>query len=127
MKFIRLITFLLLASLLICASSNADDNRVFCPSTSASCQIANGVQWTSGNQTWIFRPQSPEFSLYVFIHNNNPTTAHTSQLLTVWQTPSLTVNSLNNNSDLWTQDTVAQHNIPNASCNNIAVNVTNTA
>src|SRR5438477_1853511 len=115
-KFIKIISLLLLLSPCL----KAQDNKIFC--NQAVCQIATGIQWASGNQTWIFKPLSPEVSFEIFIHNNNTTNGHSSQVVSLWQTPSPSVASLSNNADLWQQDTLVQNITAGASCNNTNAN-----
>jgi len=117
--------FLLLFS---AASARAQDVRVNC-SGNPTCTLtpAGGISWANGNLTWVFKPLNPRVSVYIFVHNLNPTSAHSSQTVQVFQSPfsqDLAPN-LNGNSSSWTQDTVTQNGTTGASCNNVVAKVEN--
>src|SRR5260370_11465003 len=80
------------------------------------------VPWASGNQVIIFSPIAPNASVYLFVHNNNPTSAHGSQTIAVYQTPDPFAVDLSNNADRWTQDTVTYNTTNGGSCNNVNPN-----
>lgn len=117
-------TIISVAAILVCAGAvRAQDVRVNCAQNS-TCTItpAGGLSWANGNLTFIFRPLNPRVSVYIFIRNQNPTSAHNSQTITVFQTPfsqDLAPN-LSLNSSRWTQDVVTQNTTANASCNSVA-------
>ncbi len=111
----------LVLTLVFSGIARAQDQRIDCGRGDfpGACTLAKSQPWSGGNKIFLFRPIQPSVSLYVFVHNNNPTSAHTSQTLSVFQTPSTTVTDLSNNADLWTQDTVSQNATAGASCNNV--------
>ncbi len=104
-------------------SARAQDVRTNCSQVSA-CTLtpAGGLPWSQANQIWIFRPLNPRVSVYIFIRNQNPTSSHISQTVTVWQSPFGIdlAPSLSANSSRWTQDTLVQNTTTNASCNALA-------
>lgn len=110
--------------LLLCAGAvrAQSDPHVNC-SQNSTCTItpSGGIPWANGNLTFIFRPLNPRVSVYIFIRNQNTTSAHT-QTVTVFQTPfsqDLAPN-LSSTGSRWTQDVVTQNTTANASCNAIA-------
>lgn len=108
--------------------ASAQDVRVNC-SQNPTCTLtpAGGISWASGNLTFVFKPLNPRVSVYVFIHNLNTTSAHTSQTVQVFQSPFSqdAAPSLSNNSSSWTQDTLIQNGTPGASCANVNAKVEN--
>src|SRR5258708_3786473 len=75
--------------LLFCGlSARAQDVRSECAQNS-TCTLtpAGGIPWAQANLTWVFKPLNPRVSVYIFIHNRNPTSAHTSQTVQVFQSP----------------------------------------
>lgn len=98
------------------------DVRVNC-SQNSTCTLtpSGGLPWANGNLTWIFKPLNPRVSVYIFIRNQNTTSAHSSQTITVFQTPFSQDASpdLNTNSSKWTQDTLTQNSTAGASCNSV--------
>jgi hypothetical protein len=109
-------------ALFFCVSARAQDVRVNC-SQNSTCTLtpAGGISWASGNQTWIFKPINPRVSVYIFIRNYNPTNAHNSQTIQVFQSPFSQdyAPSVSTAASKWTQDTVTQNANAGASCNNI--------
>ena len=112
--------------LFFAAAAGAQDVRTNC-SQNSTCTLtpAGGISWAAGNLTWVFKPINPRVSVYIFVHNLNPTSAHTSQTIQVFQTPFSQdqAPSLSNNSSSWTQDTVTQNGTPGASCNSVNAKV----
>lgn len=108
--------------------ARSQDVRVNCQAN-PTCTLtpAGGISWASGNLTWVFKPLNPRVSVYIFVHNLNPTSAHTTQTIQVFQTPFSQdfAPSLSNNSSSWTQDTVIQNSTVGASCGNINAKVEN--
>lgn len=115
---------LLLALLILLIHETANAQDIFVPScsTNYSCQLAQNQPWASGNQTWIFAPIAPNVSIYIYLHNRNTTSPHTSQTINVFQTGSTTVSSLSSGADQWAQDSLTQNSIAGASCNNVNAN-----
>jgi len=103
----------------------AHGQDVFVPGCSQvqACTLtpAGGISWGSGNLTWIFRPLNPRVSDYIFIRNLNPTSAHRSQTIQVFQSPFSRdfAPSVSTAASRWTQDTVTQNANAGASCNNV--------
>ncbi len=118
---IRFFPAVLLVVLLSAGVAFGQDIRVECGRGDAPqfCTLTRGQAWTNGNQVWIFRPIRPNVSVYIFVHNLNTTSAHASQAISVFQSPSVTVADLSNNADLWTQDSVTQNNTAGALCNSV--------
>lgn len=115
-------TILFLFVLVICSlPAHCQDIYVPACSSNYACQLANNQSWATGNQTWIFAPNSPNASIYIYVHNDNPTSAHTATIQ-VFQTGSTTVSNLSSNADQWVQDTVTQNPVAGASCNSVAAN-----
>lgn len=116
--------FLLLFFLAI--SAYGQDVRIDqCKTSSCTLTPTGGLPWSQGNQVFIFTPIDPRVSVYIFIHNNNPSNAHTSQTIQVFQTPfnSGIAANLSKNSSRWTQDVVTQNNVtPGAACTNVNAN-----
>jgi len=114
--------------LFFAARAGAQDVKVDCTQNS-TCTLtpAGGIPWSNGNLTWVFKPLNPRVSVYIFIHNLNPTSAHTSQTIQVFQSPFSQdlAPSLSNSSSSWTQDTVTQNANAGASCNNVNPKVEN--
>lgn len=119
--------WLLVGAFLILAvcGAHAQDVNVNCRNA-PSCILSpnGGIPWASGNLTFIFTPIAPHASIYIYLHNNNPSNAHSSQTIQVFTTPfvSSRAPSLTQNSDLWVQDTVTQNSTPGASCNTLNAN-----
>lgn len=104
--------------------ARGQDVTVNC-SQNPTCQLtpSGGLPWANGNLVWIFKPINPHVSIYIFIRNQNPSSAHTQQTVTVWQTPFShdIAPTLRQNSSRWTQDTLIQNSTVNASCNAVAL------
>lgn len=119
------IAIMVCITLLVSGKARAQDVNVNCRNA-ASCILTpnGGIPWANGNITFIFTPIAPHASIYIYLHNNNPSNAHTSQSLQVFTTPfvSSRAPSLSQNSDLWVQDTVTQNSTAGASCNNLNPN-----
>lgn len=118
-RFWSAIFFFCVLALVFSLPLHCQDIYVPACSTNYSCQVASGVPWTNGNQTWVFAPIAPNVSIYVYVHNRNTTSAHTSQTLSIYQTGSTTVSNLSSNADQWAQDAVQQNSVVGASCNNL--------
>lgn len=108
--------------LLFCAfPSHAQDVRVNCYTESCQVTPTGGISWANANLTFIFAPISPRVSIYIYIHNNNTSSAHTSQTISVYQTPFGVgvAPSLSANADKWVQDSVQQNATAGASCSSV--------
>lgn len=115
------ILFLFVLALICSLPAHCQDIYVPACSNNYACQLANNQLWANANQTWIFAPSSPNASIYIYVHNDNPTSAHTATIQ-VFQTGSTTVSNLSSNADQWVQDTVTQNPAAGASCNSVAAN-----
>jgi hypothetical protein len=74
-------------------------------------------------QTFVFTPIQPNVSLRFWIHNNNTTSAHTAQTLTIWATNSTLANvSLIGQSDIWVQAKFEDNGTVGAQCLNVNAN-----
>lgn len=119
------IAIMVCITLLVSGKARAQDVNANCRNA-ASCILTpnGGIPWANGNLTFIFTPIAPHASIYIYLHNNNPSNAHTSQSIQVFTTPFVSTRapSLSQNSDLWVQDTVTQNSTAGASCNNLNAN-----
>lgn len=98
MKKLTLLSLLLLLPL----SLSADVRRTFPPDGGV---VVQRQPWAQANQVYVFRPQVPQVSLYLFFSNLNPTSAQTVTVR-VYQTPDPTLADWTNNQGLWVQDTI---------------------
>jgi hypothetical protein len=104
--------------------SQAQEQYVRACQSSYACQLGTGVSWSAPIQTWVFTPIQPNVSLRIWVHNNNPTSAHTAQTITLWVTNSTTANtSLINQSDIWVQAFIEDNSTTGAKC--LGVNANN--
>jgi hypothetical protein len=113
---------LFLCLVLLAERSSAQSGDVFVAACGGqqSCTLATGVPWSVGTQVWRFTARDPNESIRIWIRNNNPTSAHTSQTINVFLTDE-TVNSLNSNADRWLQAAVTDNTIVGAQCKNLAI------
>lgn len=121
------LALVLLLFLFICASPlmlHAQETFVPQCTKSAACQLnQNGpIAWTNGNQVWRFVPNNPAVSVRIWIHNNNPTSAHSTQSIQVWETDNPNAASLLNNADQWVQASISDNTIAGAGCQSVAAN-----
>jgi hypothetical protein len=116
----------LLALSFLASPARSQDIQVNC-AQNPTCTLtpAGGLPWASTTQPliFIFRPIAPHATIYIFLHNLNPTSTHT-QTVSVYQTPfaQSKAPSLSKNASNWLSDTVTQNNlfgIPIGSCNSI--------
>lgn len=95
--------FFLLLLLFLCAwPASADVRRTF-PADGGV--VVQRQPWALANEVYVFRPQVPQISLYLFFANLNPTSAQ-SATVRIYQTPDPTVVDWTNNQGLWVQDSI---------------------
>lgn len=113
----------LLAAVFFAIPMRSQDVQVSC-TQNPTCTLtpAGGLPWSStagaNGITFIFRPLAPHVSIYIFVHNLNPSSAH-GLTLAVWQTPfsQAKAPSLSLNQSNWIQDAISQNtNTPVSSC-----------
>jgi len=104
---------LIILVMLLCGYAKAVDTRISC--TQGSCTLTSKSSWASFNQVYLIRPLQPQNSIYFFIANRNPTTAH-SITFSVYQTPANSIYDYSNNTGFWVKDSV------NGNCTNIPAN-----
>jgi hypothetical protein len=120
--------YLLFVLLLASACFAQTESYVAQCATHAQCTLASNVPWSQGNQVWIFATYQTSETIQIYIHNNNPTSAHTSQTVQAYFTDATNVGSLINNSDQWAlanvQLPISNGTSSGNACNNVAANST---
>lgn len=108
---------LIVCLLLLAVEAHGQEQYIRACQQQYACQLDSGRAWSSPTQTYVFTPYSPNESVRIFLHNNNTTSAHTAQTLTLWITQSTTANvSLINNSDVWVQAAIIDNSVAGAKC-----------
>jgi hypothetical protein len=108
-------------------SAHAQEQYIRQCAQQAACTLTpvGGTSWAAPVQTYMFTPIQPNVSLRIWVHNNNPTSAHTAQAMSIWVTNSTRADiSLINLSDLWVQGVITSNVTPGADCLNTNRNQT---
>jgi hypothetical protein len=108
-----------------CAKANAQEQYIRQCANQPACTLTpvGGVSWAAPVQTYLWTPIAPNVSLRIWVHNNNTTSAHTLQTMTLWITNSTRADvSLIGQSDIWVQATISDNVLSGARCLNVNAN-----
>jgi len=118
------VLFMLLIIGLLSLGAHAQESDIFVSAcaTQDACTLQSNVPWSVGSRTWRFTAKYPNESIRVWIRNQNTTSAHTGQAISIFITDDKTATSLLTQADRWLQAGLVDNTISGASCTSVAAN-----